>query len=422
VKSASRISGGLGIGIVVLLVALAIALQTGPRPGAGIAGSVGSTQPKGRRALALLLGRVGIHAEGWRQVPAALPRGENAVWIADGQRGDERGESERVRGLSQVGMHAPEHYTEFAENGGTIVLEGIHGLAFLRDVLEVEGLDDLEISQRDGAGARAVRMPGGETVHVDARLAFEPLESDGAAYELAVFDDRTGEDERALAVEIPIGSGRAIVIADSSLFENENVGSDDNALFAVRIAEDAAGGGRVLLDEYALGLWEPSGALSIAARPALALFTANALLLLLLWAWMRAVPRAFPRDPEALETFSPVLRARSRARLFERSGHVALLVPAARGAAFDRIAERRHIARRAAGIGREIGADLALAGPSEADVSRLAVALGPELGPRATELLRTRRIARRSDLERLARDIAQLEIDARERAAAVAGH
>jgi hypothetical protein len=418
---ASRTSSWVGIGIVVLLVALAFALQGGGREGSGIPGSVDSTQPKGRRALALLLGRVGIQAEGWRQVPAALPRGENAVWIADGRRGDEPGESERVRGLSQVGMHAPEHYTAFAEDGGTLVVEGIHGLAFLRDVLEVEDIDDLEITSREGAGARAVRLPGGETVHVDARLAFEPLDSDGVASELAVFDDRLGGKARALAVEVPIGIGRAIVIADSSLFENENVGGDDNALFTVRIAEEAAGGGRVLLDEYALGLWEPSGALAVAVRPALALFTANALLLLLLWTWMRAAPRAFPRDPESLETFSPVLRARSRARLLERSGHVALLAPAARGAAFDRISARRHITRRAGGKRREIGADLAQAGPSEADVLRLATALGPELGSRATELLRTRRIAQRSDLEKLARDIARLEVDALERAAAVAG-
>jgi len=405
VKRAQKGSKWIAAALLVLLVALSLFLQTGARPGSGFPGSIGSAEDDGRRALALLLVRVGLRAEGWRQVPAALPAGRNAVWRADARLGDDDPRA-AARALPDVGMHAPEYYADFLERGGTILVEGVSGLDFLRDRLELEAAEGLEIATLDGEGPREVRLRTGEILRVAANLAFEPLDPSSPARELAVVVGGEAGDV-AFAIDIPVGAGRAIAIADGRPFDNESIGALDHALLAVRLAEEVPPGGRVLLDEYALGLWEPSGPLAVAARPALLLFTVHALLLVLLWTWMRASPRAFPRDPEPLESFSPLLRARAQARLYERADRVALLVPAARAAAFDRMAASHRLPKRREG--REPG------GPSAADVARLAAGLGPDLGARATEALLARRVATRADLERLAADLARLEREAVDR-------
>lgn len=409
-KLSSRASGWLGGAVLILLVGVALFLQTGARPGSGIRGSIGSAEDDGRRALALLLLRVRIRAEGWRQVPAALPPGRHAVWIAGGPEPEDRpGSERRPRALPDVGMHAPAHYATFVERGGTLLVEGARGIEFLRDRLDIEAAQGLELATLDGEGPRDVRLRSGEVLRVAANLAFQPLDPSSPAREVAVVVGGGGSGDAALAVEIPCGAGRAIAIADGRPFDNGSIGALDHALLAVRLAEEAPPGGRLFLDEYALGLWEPSGPLDVAARPALLLFTLNALVLVLLWTWMRAAPRAFPRDPEPLESFSPLLRARAVARLYERADHVSLLAPAARAAACDRLAATLRLPRRREG--GEAG------GPSPADVARIAAALGPDLGPRAIEALRERRVATRADLERLARDLRSLELEARQRTA-----
>ncbi len=408
-KRGSRVPAVGAGAIVLLLVFAALFMQSSEREGSRIAGSIGSAQDRGRRALALLLGRVGLRAEGWRQVPAALPPGANVVWMADGDAVERARASGSKHALPQVGMHAPEHYAAFVERGGTLIVEGNDGLEFLRETLEFEPAEGLAITTLDGDGPRSVRLRSGETLSLDVNLAFEALDPGSAAREIAVVVDEAGVVDLALAIEIPIGAGRAIAVADSHLFENQSVGELDHALFAVRLAEEAPPGARVLLDEYSLGLWQQGGPLDVATRPALALFTLNALLGVLVWTWMRAAPRAFPRDPEPLESFSPVLRARAQARLFERAGRVDLLVPAARAAVFARLAARLRLGKRHEG--RESG------GPTEADVTRLADALGvaggPDLAARARDALHRRRVSNRADFEQLARDLARIEEDVR---------
>jgi len=410
VKRASQTPAWIAGAILVLMLVFAMFLQPGEREGTRIAGSIGSTEAGGRRALALLLGRVGIRAEGWRQVPAALPPGGNVLWMADGRRGDLDGEEKKKKGaLPQVGMHAPEHYAEFVERGGTLIVEGADGVTFLREKLEFDSAEGLAIAELEGDGPRSVRLRSGETLDIAADLAFEPLDPSSEWRELAVVVDDEGVVDLALAVEVRIGAGRVIAVADSGPFENESVGLEDHALLAVRLAEEVSPGGRVLLDEYSLGLWQPSGPLDVATRPAMALFTIHALLVVLVWTWMRAAPRAFPRDPEPLESFSPVLRARAQARLFERADRIELLAPAARGAAYDRISKGLRLGQRREG--RDAN------GPTEADVSRLATALRaasePQIAERALEALHTRRITSRAALEQLALDLGRLEEDVR---------
>ncbi len=408
-RIANRVAGA----VLVLMVAFVLFLQLGDRDGSAVPASIGSVRDDGRRALALLLDGVGLRVEAWRHVPAALPRGRHAVWMADGS----------VAGhetpFPSVGMHAPEHYSEFVDRGGTLIVEGQGGLAFVRDDLELEDLDGLEIDSLDvevGVPKR-VQLPDGEIVHVDAHSAFEPLDSYGLASEFALCVDESGRGDRALVVEVPVGEGRVLIVADTGLFENAHVGEHEHALLAVRLAEVAPPGARILMDEYSLGLWEPEGPLGVASRPTLVLFSLHVFVALLVWTWLRAAPRAFPRDPEPLDSFSPVRRARAQARLFERAGHSSLLAHAARAAVFDRVAARWKLGsnRAARGVKRE---PAAIVGPSESDVRRLAAVLerasGTELGARAVEVLHTRRVANRADLERLTTDLARLEADVRD--------
>lgn len=400
-KSSSRITGWIAGTLFLFMVAFAL---TGPggRGGSDVDGSIDAAHDDGRRALALVLARLGLAAEGWRRAPAALPEGGHVAWMASDHTARGSSRAGRRDAMPSVGMHAPEHYAEFVARGGTLVVEGHEGLAFLRDRMELEEALGLDLTSLDH-GVHEVRLQTGEVLRVATSRAFEPPESGSHAREFAVVSDADGV-ELAFAVELLVGSGRVIAVADGDVFDNARVGESEHALLAVRIAEDARPGARVLFDEYALGLWSQGGPMSVAARPAIVLFCLNAALLGLLWTWMRAAPRAFPRDPEPLDTFSPVLRARAQARLHERAGRAELFAPAARAAAYDRIAARRRIGRR-----RETGS-------SELDVARLVADLeraSAGLGARALDVLRTRRVAARADLEALTRDLARLEDDVR---------
>ncbi len=417
--NSSRASTGAGIAALALIVVLVFVLQTGERPGSGVDGSIASTKADGRRALALLVQRLGVAVEGWRQVPAALPTGSHGVWMSraepvertepgEGEAQEDDGESglfrTRERARPDVGMHAPELYGDFVRQGGTLVVEGELGLAYVRDTLGLAAAQGLEITVLPDDGQRALRWRTGETLAVEVDLAFEPLDPSSPAREFATVVDAEDGSEWAFALELPEGAGRAIVVADGGAFDNAAIGADDHALLAVRLAEEASRGGRLMFDEYALGLWAPDGPLDVATGPALVLFSANLLCLILAWTWMRAAPRSFPRDPEPLESFSPVLRARAQSRLFERAGRVSLLAAPLRAATFDRLSARLKLRSR-----REVADPSAKL--SDADVERVTRALGPEAGARARDLLVTRRIATRADLERLARDLRALEVD-----------
>ncbi len=64
---------------------------------------------------------------------------------------------------------------------------------------------------------------------------------------LALFGDKTG----AVAMVIPVGKGRLVAVADSTLFSNSNLPRSENAMFLANIlAHYSRPGGRVLFDEY----------------------------------------------------------------------------------------------------------------------------------------------------------------------------
>ena len=70
-------------------------------------------------------------------------------------------------------MHATEHYAAFVERGGTLIVEGVTGLAYLRDVLEIRGAEGLEITLLAGEGVRDVRLESGDLPLEPALKEFE---------------------------------------------------------------------------------------------------------------------------------------------------------------------------------------------------------------------------------------------------------
>ncbi len=389
--------GGLILGAIVLL---ALFTQLGPRPGAALRGSIGSVEPEGRRALALLFDRLGLGAEGWRQVPAALPPGAHVVWLArppgrDVFRRDEPDEPSENR----VGIHALEHYAAFVRQGGTLVVAGEDGLCFLRDDLGFAAAEELEIESH-GEELRDALLSTGEVVSVRASHAFARLDPGGQAREIATFVPEGSAAQAPFAVELPEGAGRAIVLAEGEFLDNARIGLADHALFAARVCETASRGGRLLLDEYALGLWTSGTAFTVARSPQMLLVSLHALALVLLWAWMHGVPRAFPRDPEPLESFSPVLRARAQARLLERAGRVRLLAPPLRSAALERVARRLRLRLPAASSGARSGEQVA---------AWLASRVAPAEREQVLDLFSRREVRTRADLERLGRDLAAFD-------------
>jgi hypothetical protein len=99
------------------------------------------------------------------------------------------------------------------------------------------------------------------SLHTDAESRLTRRASDG----LALFGDSAGP----LALEVPVGRGRLIAVADSRLFSNENLGKSENSVFyANLLAHYAHPGESVLFDEFHHGdvsanasgsLWETLG-------------------------------------------------------------------------------------------------------------------------------------------------------------------
>ena len=84
---------------------------------------------------------------------------------------------------------------------------------------------------------------------------------------LALFGDSAGP----LALEVPIGHGRLIAVADSRLLSNDNLGRSENSVFLANLlAHYARPGASVLFDEYHHGnvAGDPNGSLwEVLGRP-----------------------------------------------------------------------------------------------------------------------------------------------------------
>jgi len=303
---------GRWTGLALLLLALVVLLFTGLGGAGGeVPGSARSAARDGRLAAYLLLVEFEHEPELWVEPPGELPPGPHQLWLARAPENfvaqdaelpeDDPLEAARARGPAGL-----QRYREFMEQGGTLVLPATERVvSFLAEELgldsealvawEPEGsrgfeIEELELGEREtAAGTRVVTLSAGE--------------------------------ER-LAREIPVGAGSCLLIAAGDYLDNDRLGRRDNGLFLLRLAERRAAGGRLLFDEYALGLGSQESSASLAVSPRGVLLSLHLAVLLLVLCWRSAWAREFPRDPEPLDRVSPLARARALATALRRAGRI----------------------------------------------------------------------------------------------------
>jgi len=175
---------------------------------------------------------------------------------------------------------------------------------------------------------RKIRSERREELEIEVREGGVLVLPDSGSVARALWSGGTidAEGEDVVAMVVPVGRGRVVFLGDDSFLDNAHLGERDDAILAVRLAEQLAPAGHVLFDEYALGLWTPRTPIGILTSPSFFLATLHLLLLLALLVLRSAWVREFPRDPAPLASSSPLLRARTLAALLARAGRSGLLL------------------------------------------------------------------------------------------------
>ena len=258
-------------------------------------------------------------------------------------------------------LRDPSHYRRFIEEGGVLLAAfDQERQEFLLDELGLEEVRDVTRAHRlEGAYTQTVVTRMGETLTLDwagSRSIDAPPRLGGEA--LAADSDRPS---RAVARRISVGRGELVLLPNDSLFDNENIGKADNALFLVRVLEELGPIEAVYFDEYALGGWVPETSLELALAPKRFAFTTHLLALLGVLIWSLAWAGAFPRDPQPLNRTSPRARARSQGGMMVHHARYGQLASMLRRGVLARLpgAGRRRVLQDKEDAKREIRAALA---------------------------------------------------------------
>jgi hypothetical protein len=116
------------------------------------------------------------------------------------------------------------------------------------------GVEMLSSNDADDPGMLIeMELPGGETLNAWARNGAD-IEGD--------FITRISANSSPFAVEVPVGEGRIIAIADSGFVTNDGIRHGDNAVWLVRLLA-SWGNGSVLVDEYHHGFGLKRGAYAL---------------------------------------------------------------------------------------------------------------------------------------------------------------
>lgn len=398
--SGARIVGGL---CVAALLALGLMLaflpggsDTGPR-------SALSTQGDGRRGLLLLCQELGFEAAVWSAAPGDLAPPPATLLLPRIPQGPAWTRPESGAPPSD---RAVEHYVNFVEQGGVLVLRlDVETEAFLREELGLSALADLEIERGElGGESERLRLASGEELAVAWKsYAWFADVPDGSGLEVvAAF-----QDGGALVLSCELGRGRLLVLAGDEFLENRLIGAADHGLLAVRLLESVHRGGPLLFDEYALGSWDPPSALALAFRSRVLAFTLHLLALSALLLWMACAPRAFPRDPTERSGLSARARASAFASLLEREGRWHLLARMLQAGVLRRVGRMAGLhASRA-----ELAVDAAKSGPQLASARIVVDGVRGRVLHRdeALAALTATGIGDRAAFEDLARKLARLE-------------
>ena len=368
----------LAAGLLVAVVLLA-GLDGG---GGGPRGSVRNAEDDGWLALFLTLDELGLEPEAWSGSLADLPVGRHALWWGrspvvefvwdDPDEFDEEPEPEEPvvsdedreldahdRWLADS-PDAPRHLRRFLAQGGRLVVPPTQGT--LDWLANDAGLVELEGASLAGRSRRAgpARGPGGESFELEVGFVRELVDLEPEVAREVLLTDVDGE---SLAVEVSVGRGSVVVLPSDDVFDNAVLRDGDAALFAVRLAETLAPGGRLLFDEALGGRGAPPGLGDLLAGRTLRLATANALLLALLAMVLALAPREFAREPRRSERVSALERARARAGLALRAGQASVLAAPLRAGTLRRAARRLRLRPGDGDLEAELAALRAAAGP-----------------------------------------------------------
>lgn len=344
-RGCSSHAARLGLWALLALFALGalvrIALPGGPRE----PNSFRSSGPEGALAAILLLEELGFAPERFTAAYARLPRGGGLLWLPEKPRLPAhlfpRGEKEPQAplGPSWHDPRHPRHLGRFVRTGGVLVAPASDAARAL--VAAALDVDPGELPRGRAASAGAVRLESGERLRlavarrlgVSAACDPDALDSPWSAWAR----DGAGEP---VVLSRPFAEGLLVIVPDGGWFTNAQLAEADHALLFTRVVEQAYAGGALLFDESAAGGFQAPGPLALAFSPAVLGFTVHALLALALLTWRTAWPRAFPRDPEPLESTGALARARMQAALFMRADRCAALADALRDGVLVRLARR----------------------------------------------------------------------------------
>lgn len=403
-RTRSALLGRLALGALLALLLAGMLLRV-LLPGAPSSRwSSRSRQPEGWLAAFLLLEGLGREPARFTGAYARLPRAGGllilpeephlAEHLAPQDERDSR-RDDAPPGPTWYDPRHPRHLGRFVRTGGVLFVPASpDACRLVAAALELE--PDALPRGTEGASGE-VRLESGEVLRLDPprRLAPTPASDPDAIDSPWSAWARDGEGEPVVLAR-PFEDGRLVFVPDGGWFTNARIAAEDHALLLVRVIEQAYAGGPLLFDESAVGGFRPQGPLALAFGPRLLGWTLHVLLALALLLWSGATPRAFPRDPEPIETAGALTRARAEASLFARAGRYALLADALRDGVLSRLARRGPRSARDAEERRR-WLDEALAGRGIALDERARAAL---LGPPPEDA---------TGLERLAATLVDLE-------------
>ena len=271
--------------------------------GVKIIGTTYSKKSEGYKILYTWLKQNDVNTSRWERSFKSLPPDASVLVVVEPSIGLERGEFDALE--------------TWINQGGVLVLiafpnspvVGRFGLEFEERPFK-EVLDDEPVTAPPGPFTEGV-----ESLSSDAFLGVSSDDPESIVH-IAFSDDA------ALLVELPIGDGRALVVADPELFDNKNLHIKDHARLADNLIFQTGKNGRVLFDEYHHGYGRVTSIFEYFKDSHLfPIFVQLLLVLFVVWLnWGRRFgsPRPAPDDPrrsvmEYVQALSGLLQ-RARAR------------------------------------------------------------------------------------------------------------
>lgn len=263
----NRWTAGIATGVFVIVSGLLANLSTRPstdslrqRP------STFFTDPSGARALFLVVKQFLPAAEQWRRPVNFLP----LPGAPDAASTLIAAEPERPLSSAEA-----KHFDSWLSAGGQLILFTANGWPLRQRPVSNDVESDAEASENADSNetllsryapslrwtkpdkSNAGRAAGSSIPHGEIILRWRRsfMNTDGAKVIAAV-------NNAAVAVEVPVGQGRIVAIADPTMASNSAMRRSDNAVWLVSLAA-GWGAGKILFDEYHHGFGQKRGSVEL---------------------------------------------------------------------------------------------------------------------------------------------------------------